>query len=138
MLVFYCGLEGWDFQAEPALYLVGYFEILVAGKAREFSRRELQDHFSENFHVRHPPIFEQQEEDLVLVKGTENSRLLSRAVLMSDWGEDRAGRLLKVLSEKMQVVFGDFEGKISFQRSPTRWVDEDYVQRAVEFMRSLE
>jgi len=34
LLVFYCGLEGWDFQSAPALYLVGYFEIAAAGLAR--------------------------------------------------------------------------------------------------------
>jgi hypothetical protein len=32
MLIFYCGLKGWDFDSEPALYLMGYFEVLVVGR----------------------------------------------------------------------------------------------------------
>ncbi len=138
MLIFYCGLEGWDFKSEPALYLMGYFEVLVAGKASEFSSEEIKRLFGENFHVRHQSIYKQQKTDLVLVKGSEKSRLLKKAVLMSDVGQDRAGRPLKILSSEMQEVFGNFNGRISFQRSPTRWVDPAYVEKAAQFMRSLE
>jgi hypothetical protein len=52
-------------------------------------------------------------------------------------GSDSTGRPLKVLSPEMQQIFGTFNGRISFQRSPTRWVDPAYVGRAAEFMRSL-
>jgi hypothetical protein len=138
MLIFYCGLEGWDFKYRPALYLMGYFEVLAAGKANDFSAIELEKLFRKNFHVKHRDIFKRQKNDLVLVKGTLQSRLLSKAVCISDVGHDRLGRPLKVLSAKMQKIFGDFEGKISFQRSPTRWVKQKYITRATEFMRSLE
>ena len=138
MLIFYCGLEGWDFKSWPALYLMGYFEILAAGKASDFSSNELETLFSENYHVRHRDIYERQKKDLVLVKGSLKSRLLEKAICISDIGRDRLGRPLKVLSVEMQKTFGDFDGKISFQRSPTRWVYPAYVTRAVEFMRSLE
>jgi hypothetical protein len=63
---------------------------------------------------------------------------LKKAVLMSAIGQDRTGKPLKVLSPEMQKIFGDFKGRISFQRSPTRWVDSAYVEKAVQFMRSLE
>ena len=138
LLVFFCGLEGWDFRSEPALYLIGYFEVLAAGKVSEFSPDEIRKLFSENFHVRHQAIYERQKKDLVLVKGSDRSRLLHRAVLISSVGRDRRGRPLKVLSSDMQEIFGGFDGKISFQRSPTRWVDSAYIARAVEFVRSLE
>ena len=138
MLIFYCGLEGWDFKSAPALYLMGYFEVQSAGKAIEFSSEEIKSLFGENFHVRHQSIFEQQKADLVLVKGSEKSRLLKKAVLMSDVGQDRAGRPLKTLSPEMQKIFGNFNGRISFQRSPTRWVNPAYVEKAAQFMRSLE
>ena len=137
MLVFYCGLEGWGFKSKPALYLIGYFEVSAAGKAVSFGPDDLRDLFSENFHVRHPSIHNKQVDDLVLVKGSSSSRLLNKAVLMSVVGRDRSGRPLKVLSPEMQDIFGRFDEKISFQRSPTRWVDPDFVPRAVEFMRSL-
>jgi hypothetical protein len=138
MLFFYCGLEGWDFKSRPALYLMGYFEVLTAGRATDFSANELKTLFSKNFHVKHRDIFNRQKRNLILVKGSSQSRLLNKAVGISDVGRDRSGRPLKVLSARMQKIFGDFGGKISFQRSPTRWVEPLYVKRAVEFMRSLE
>ena len=138
MLIFYCGLEGWDFKSSPALYLMGYFEILAAGKAIDFSANELKDHFSKNYHVRHREIYEHQKRKLILVKGSSKSRLLNRAICISNIGRDRSGKPLKVLSPEMQKIFGDFDGKISFQRSPTRWVNPAYVARTAEFLRSLE
>ena len=138
MLVFYCGLAGWDFGSGPALYLIGYFEVLEAGRAGDFSPDEFQDIFGHNFHVRHPCIYERQKNDLVLVKGSSNSRLLNKAVLISTTGQDRSGRPLKVLSPEMQRIFGDFDGKISIQRSPTRWVKPDFVRKATEYVRSLD
>ncbi len=138
MLIFYCGLEGWNWSAEPALYLIGYFDVRTAGRASDFSPKQLKTWFGGNFHVRHPRVFLEQERHLVLVKGSSSSRLLTKAVLMSTMGADRSGRPIKVLSEDMQKIFGDFNGKISFQRSPTRWVDLAHVDRAVAFMKSLE
>ena len=137
MLIFYCGLEGWDARSEPALYLMGFFEVLAAGKADDFRRREMHRLFKKNFHVRHQRVFERQRPELVLVKGSERSRLLKKAVCISVLGRDRRGRPLKVLSPKMQRIFGSFNGRLSFQRSPTRWVDPADAIRAVEFMRSL-
>lgn len=137
MLVFYCGLKGWDLHAEPALYLVGYFEVLAAGKASDFSPAEIQELFSENFHVRHQDVFERQKDRLVLVKGSPRSRLLEKAVPISAVGQTVAGKPLKILSPEMQEVFGRFGGKLSFQRSPTRWVDAAYITGAAEFVKSL-
>jgi hypothetical protein len=137
MLVFYCGLKGWDFESEPALYLMGYFEVLAAGKANDFGDQEAQNLFGNNFHVRHQQVFERQRGELVLIKGSERSRLLKKAVRISVMGRDRTGQPLKVLSPEMQAIFGTFEGRLSFQRSPTRWVAPAYVARAVAFMRSL-
>lgn len=138
MLIFYCGLEGWDFKSLPALYLMGYFEIAEAGKAVDFSSKELKNLFRENFHFKHRDIFECQKSDLVFVKGSANSRLLNKAVCISEMGHDRRGQPLKVLSTAMQKIFGDFDGKISFQRSPTRWVKTIHVPKAAAFVHSLE
>ena len=138
MLVFYCGLEGWGFESKPALYLMGYFEVLAAGRAQDFSETQLRRYFGENFHVRHESVYRQQAAKLVLVKGTSNSRILTNAVLMSTMGKDRAGQPLKLLSPEMQKIFGNFDGKLSFQRSPTRWIDSDFVHRAAAFMRALD
>jgi hypothetical protein len=102
-----------------------------------FSKRA-ETIFSENYHVKHRDIYERQKRELILVKGSSQSRLLNKAVCISDIGRDRLGRPLKVLSAEMQKIFGDFDGKIGFQRSPTRWVKPVQVTRAAEFMRSLE
>lgn len=136
-LLFYCGLEGWDCNTEPGLYLMGYFEISFAGYASEFSSVQIQELFGENFHVRHTSVYERQKEKIVLVKGSHNSRILSKAVLISTMGKDKTGNPLKILSPEMRNYFGDFKGKLSFQRSPTRWVDADFTERAVQFVRSL-
>jgi hypothetical protein len=137
MLIFYCGLEGWDFRAHPALYLMGYFEVLAAGRPDDFGDQETHRLFGNNFHVRHQWVFERQRAELVLIKGSDRSRLLRKAVCISVMGRNRIGQPLKVLSPKMQKHFGTFNGRLSFQRSPTRWVDPAHVTRATEFMRSL-
>jgi hypothetical protein len=138
MLIFYCGLEGWEDRSEPALYLMGYFEVLMAGRPNDFGDQQSRHLFANNFHVRHQRVFERQREKLVLVKGAEHSRLLKKAVRLSVVGRNRRGQPLKILSPEMQKIFGTFKGKLSFQRCPTRWVDSDHVESAAEFMRSLE
>ena len=86
--------------------------------------------FGKNFHVRYPSVFEKQRDDLVLVKGGPDSRLLTKAHRISSVGKDCSGQPLKVLSPEMQKVFATFEGKVSIQRSPPRWVDPAFVDPA--------
>ena len=138
MLVFYCGLEGWGFVRGPALYLMGYFEVQAAGQATDFGPNKLLNLFGENFHVRHPAVYQKERDRLVLVKGSSNSRLLKKAELISVIGTDCAGKPLKVMSPDKQRIFGKFGGKNSLQRSPPRLVDPAYVEQAAEFVRSLE
>jgi hypothetical protein len=143
-LVFYCGLQGWDTENgwnrdhRPALYLAGYFEVALAEMACEFDERVLAAEFGNNFHVRYPAVLKQQKDDLVLVKGGAGSRMFQKAHQISAEGRDRAGKPLKVLSPKMQKVFGDFGGHISIQRSPPRWVDETFVDGAISYLKALE
>ena len=142
-LVFYCGLQKWDAEHgwskahRPSLYLAGYFEVAMAGMATDFTKSVLRSEFGNNFHVRHPSVFKIQKNDLVLVKGGSGSQLLTKAHKISDVGQDKAGKPLKVLSSKMQKVFGDFGGRISIQRSPPRWVDPAFVDKAIEFVTEL-
>ena len=138
MLIFYCGLEGWDFHCEPGLYLMGYFEVQTAGLATDYRPEEIESLFSKNFHVLHKSRFENEKDNLVLVKGSSGSRLLNKAVCISTTGRDTIGRPLKIISPEMREIFGNFKGKLSFQRSPPRRVDPEYIDRAVNFVRSLE
>jgi hypothetical protein len=140
MLVFYCGLEGWeDYDVPSALYLMGYFEVeLAILPADEADQSLIEQHFANNFHVHHPSAYQRDKDRLVLVKGGPGSRLLAKAVKISKVGQDSAGQSLKVLSDEMRDVFGDFTGINSLQRSTPRWVSEDFVERAADFVRSCE
>ncbi len=136
-LVFYCGLKGFECSKPEALYICAYFEVLVAGYAKNFSPADLTKYFSNNFHVKNRNVFKKQLDDLILVKGSKNSRLLTKAMRISAEGKDKAGRKLHVLSPSMQKVFGDLKGKISIQRSPTRWITPEHTEKAVQFIKSL-
>jgi hypothetical protein len=143
-LAFYCGLQAWDEvggwkrDRRPALYLVGYFEVALAGMAGEFDPQALRAEFGKNFHVRYPSVFMRQQDDLVLVKGGPGSRLFRMAHQISSEGNDRAGKPLKVLSPTMREVFGEFGGHVSIQRSPPRWVEPPFVDKAIRYLQGLE
>lgn len=137
LLVFYAGLKRDAPGAEAALYIIGYFIVAKAGRAREFSKSELHRDFWHNFHVMHDRVLRSQMRDLVLVKGGPGSRLLERAFQISSVGKDSAGRPIKILSRKMRRVFGDFGGRLAIQRCPPRWISEDYVRRSVRLIRRL-
>jgi hypothetical protein len=137
LLVFYAGLEGWDFNCSPALYIIGYFEVARAGKVSSFAKEEVGEMFINNFHVMHREVFEDQKERLVLVKGSLNSRLLTKAVKISSLGKDKKGHPLQRLSPEMQIIFGEFGGNTSIQRSPPRWVAPEFTERATQFVLAL-
>lgn len=142
LLVFYAGLQRWspDIGFHPGtegLYVIGYFEVELACWAGELDDADLQRRFAANAHIRAPSVLDDQRDRLVLVKGGPGSRLLERAVLISEWGTNRVGQPLKILSTPMRDVFGGFGGRVSLQRSPPRWVDSRYVGRAADFVRSL-
>jgi hypothetical protein len=144
LLVFYCGLQewdadgGWDQDHRPALYLAGCFEVALAGMAGDFDKKVLKSEFGMNFHVRYPSVFKQQKDDLVLVKGGSGSRLFRKAHQISSVGKDRAGKPLKVISPAMRKVFGEFGGHVSIQRSPPRWVEPGFVEKAIGYLNKLE
>jgi hypothetical protein len=137
LLVFYAGLQRWPAnRTRGALYIVGHFEVAFAGIASGLSDAQVAM-CAANFHVRHQSLFEVQRDRLVLVKGASGSRLLDRAVLISEPGVDRSGRALHVISREMRAIFGDFDGRVSIQRSPPRWVASTFSARAAAFVRSL-
>lgn len=138
LLVFYAGLKGWDHECPPALYVIGYFEVTRAGRATDFTGSELRRLFRNNFHFMHRTVFADQGEQLVLVKGGRNSRLLKRAVRISILGKDRSGRPLHRLSPEARKKFGNFGGHTGIQRCPPRWVAPNWATRAARFVRSLE
>jgi hypothetical protein len=137
LLVFYMGLQGWDFGCPPALHITGFFEVARAGLATSFTKAEIAQMFQSNFHVMHKSVFKDQKERLFLVKGNSNSRLLKKAVKISSLGTDKNGRPLHRLAPEMQAVFGGFAGNTSIQRSPPRWVSPEFTDRAAKFVLAL-
>lgn len=133
LLVFYAGLQGYGFRKDPALYIIGYFEVAKV----QVGATQIGTAFQNNIHV-HPQIFLPISDKLVLIKGNRNSKLLEKAVVISVKGKDSDNKPLHVLSPAMQKVFGDFDGKIGIQRSPPRWVFPEYIDSAAKFVRSLE
>jgi hypothetical protein len=137
LLVFYAGLSGWDHARAPALYIIGYFIVELAGRAIDLSDADISGKCGQNFHVMHESLYRKQRDRLVLVKGGEGSRMLKNAYCISALSQDRAGQTLKVLSPEAQEVFSDFGGRVSIQRSPPRWVPESHVERAKNFVLAL-
>ncbi len=74
----------------------------------------------------------------MLVKGGRGSRMFQKAHRISAEGKDQAGKPLKVLSPKMQKVFGEFGGHVSIQRSPPRWVESAFLDKAIGYLKGLE
>jgi hypothetical protein len=137
ILVFYAGLQGWNHEASPGLYIVGYFVVKLAGRAKDLPDATISEEFFANFHVRHPSVFRRDRSTLVLVKGGPESRLLKRAICISCIGKDSRGAPLKRLSDEAVRIFGDFGGRTSIQRSPPRWVAPEFVATARDFLTTL-
>ena len=139
-LAFYCGLQAWDsesgfrYGARPGLYLVGYFEVSRVVMAKGHGRKNLLPDFGNNFHVRYRSIFDCDQDRLVLIKGGKGSRLFNKAYKISAGGKNRLGKPLKVLSPEMRKVFGSFGGVNSIERSPPRWVEDAYTEKAIRFL----
>lgn len=142
LLVFYGGLRRVSGDGAPipnvphALYLFGYFEVESAVRARAFAREDLRPNFAENFHVRHEDIFQHDHHTLVLVKGSPGSRLLTRAVPISNKKPNRRGRGTFVLSEAIGEIFGPLSAGGFIERCSPRWIDPSFVHSASAFVRS--
>jgi hypothetical protein len=137
-LAFYCGLKGWGWECDPALYLIGYFHVLLAGLATNFDEEEIKRCFAANAHIKHQDLYREQKDRLVLVKGSKESRLLRKAVQISEVGYDCSGKPIPVISQKMRTIFGDFGGKVSIMRSPPRRVEPEFTEKAAAFLISCE
>jgi Nucleotide modification associated domain 3 len=138
LLVFYAGMEGWGHELPPALYLAGYFKVELAGFAPEFSQEQLQRELGDNYHVRHPTVFAEQRERLVLIKGGHGSRLFQKAHILGETIGRSNGSYWQMITPQMEKVFGTFGGIGSLQRSTPRWVEEPLVSGAEAFVESLD
>jgi len=137
MLVFYAGLEGWDFESAPALYIIGYFEVELIGIGSSFSHSMLRERFGRNFHVMHKAVFAGDRDKLVLIKGSTRSRLLTKAAKLGERQRLPTGSWWQLISPEMAKVFSRFGGIGSLQRSTPRWVEPRFIESAANFVRAL-
>jgi hypothetical protein len=137
LLVFYAGMQGWGCTTEPALYVVGYFDVARVGLASELGDETVHREFGANCHVRHSAVYEDQRDRLLLVRGGTGSRLLERAHHLGGRVLREDGTYWQVLSPEMEAVFGTFGGIGSIQRSTPRWVEPAKSGTAASYVRSL-
>jgi len=123
LLVFYAGLTPFqNVSHKEALYLIGYFTVDVVVDLNRLSNREIgkcYNLYSNNAHLKRSYF----PEDLVIVVGHKNkSKLLDKAVLISQTRYDKNGRPYQAVSEEMENSLG-ISGSI--QRSiPPRFITE--------------
>ena len=136
ILAFYGGFEpyGFDDASLRGLYLFAYFEVEDAGEYEDEAHKKLRRLCSENFHVKNV----EDNEGLILVKGSADSRLLDRAHLISQNDRDSGGHRIYVLSEEAKKHVGTFTKLNAIQRSAPRWVSEDMTEKAAAWIRGLD
>jgi len=125
LLVFYAGLKPFNHDNADypnALYFVGYFKIdqvidfnwLSASERAAYRQR-----YPSNAHVKRGYAFE----NLVIIVGSKDSRLLNHALLISQKKPDKSARPTFALSSEMEELLG-ISGFI--QRSiPPRFVTQE-------------
>jgi hypothetical protein len=138
LLAFYAGLKASTDAGRGALYLVGYFDIEIVSRSRDFSKKKLEDLYAANFHIRYRDFEEERRRGLILVKGSSESRLFKKAHLISKEGKNRAGKPVYVLSDRPKAKLGSFTKLNAIERSPPRWVCDEKADSAARWIRSLE
>lgn len=137
LLVFYAGLKPYDKKnGEAALYIIGYFTVKEVIDFNLLSSEEKEKYCKRcknNAHIKRMEILGKEHlEDLVIITGQKNgSKLLDKAIKISEKGTDSRGRNLHVVSKKVSQIFG-FEGSI--QRSRPRKVKEENVDKLIDFL----
>jgi hypothetical protein len=108
LLVFYAGLKPFnhDNQDYPeALYFVGYFtidQVIDFNWLSASERAAYRQRYPSNAHVKRGYAFE----NLVIVVGSKDSRLLNHALLISEKKPDKSGRPTFALSSEMEELLG--------------------------------
>lgn len=142
-IIFYAGLRPYD-DEKDGLYIVGYFEIEKAIKVNNLKESEaIKKEFRNNFHVMHDLILKrdvskEKNKGLKLIKGTKNSRLLNKAFKIS---VKEIYKNIKhptdILNPELYDTFGNFNGKVSLRRNPIRWIEKDFVEKTISFIKKL-
>lgn len=124
LLVFYAGLQPFATDRyQEALYIIGYFPIKRVIDFNSLSKAERDGYchqYSNNAHLKRQNALD----NLVIVEGNKHSRILQKALLISEKRPDKRGRMTHALSSEMEDLLG-ISGFI--QRSiPPRFVSGEH------------
>ena len=134
LLVFYAGLKPYNHDNYPeALYIIGYFTVenIIDFKTLEKKDQGLYSKiYSNNAHIKRSNL----EEDLVIAVGDPaRSRLMDRALLISNKKLDKRGRPYNVVSKYMERLLGI---KGSIQRSvPPRIIKDEKIDNLKKLLK---
>ena len=123
LLVFYAGLTPYKNSVyKTALYIIGYFLVDKIIDFNKLSKKEIETAFKEysnNAHIKR----KDDVNDLVIAVGDhKHSKLLDKAILISEAKLDKRGRPYQAVSNEMEKLLG-ISGSI--QRSiPPRFIHE--------------
>jgi Nucleotide modification associated domain 3 len=137
LLVFYAGLKPFNHDNPDypeALYFVGYFtidQVIDFNWLSASERAVYRQRYPYNAHIKRGYAFE----NLVIAVGSKDSRLLTRALRISEKKPDKSARLTLALSSEMEDMLG-ISGFI--QRSiPPRFVTQERsVTQLVQLLHS--
>ncbi len=133
LLVFYAGLTPYQNRVyKTALYIIGYFLVDRIIDFNKLSKKEIEDVFqrySNNAHIKR----KENVNDLVIVVGNQkHSRLLDKAILISETKLDKRGRPYQAVSKEVKELLG-ISGSI--QRSiPPRFI---YKSKYIDNLRKM-
>jgi hypothetical protein len=135
LLVFYAGLQPYATDNyKEALYIIGYFDVKNVTEFNKLSEAELAESlqwYRHNAHIKRQNSLG----DLVVVAGDRDSRLLHKAIVISQKKPDRRGRPTHALSPEMEDFLG-ISGFIQRSIPPRFVVEEENVRNLVTLLES--
>jgi len=130
LLVFYAGLQPWDYDGENGLYIIGYFTVKKIVDMRGLSddeREYIRKCYPNNAHVK------RLHDDAVIVIGDPTkSRRLDKAVRISVKRPDRRGRPTHAVSDEIARLLG-VSGFIQLS-VPPRTIKAEFVGNLIKLL----
>jgi hypothetical protein len=130
-VVFYAGLRPYETDKhERGLYIIGYFVVDDIYKIESVLKDGgLRKILSNNAHTKSV----RPETDIIIIKGNEESKLLKKAILISEFGAKKHW-LASVKFTKIIGMHERYPQGYDLRRSSPRLVTGDYAKKLVRFI----
>ena len=134
LLVFYAGLTPYENDEYPnALYIIGYFVVEDVADFNTLSEKEA--HKFCNLYFQNAHIKKMDLENLVIIKGSkEKSKLLDKAILISEPHLNKIGRPYHAVSPEMEQLLG-IKGSIQRSIHPRMITDPQCVENLKKLLK---